>query len=78
MTRRVMSAQDSLWLRLDRPQNVLAVVSVMWTQELVPPGARFLITWSGVAEGAAKGAADAGVHEVFEPAARSRSSSGTG
>jgi diacylglycerol O-acyltransferase len=32
-----MTGEDGLWLRLDRPSNVLGVVSVMWTAEPVDP-----------------------------------------
>ncbi|GAA4547354.1 wax ester/triacylglycerol synthase family O-acyltransferase [Pseudonocardia xishanensis] len=32
-----MPADDAVWLRLDRPENVLSVVSVMWTATPVDP-----------------------------------------
>jgi WS/DGAT/MGAT family acyltransferase len=39
MTRIPMSTDDAVWLRLDRPENVLAVVSVLWTATPVDPTA---------------------------------------
>jgi diacylglycerol O-acyltransferase / wax synthase len=33
-----MSPQDSLWLFLDRPTNVLAITSVLWTSDPIDPG----------------------------------------
>ncbi len=33
-----MPAQDSLWLRLDRPENLMIVTSVLWTRTPVDPG----------------------------------------
>lgn len=33
-----MSADDSVWLRLDRPENILSVASVTWTATPVDPG----------------------------------------
>lgn len=37
MTAIPMTAEDSVWLRLDRPENVLSVVSVLWTASPVDP-----------------------------------------
>jgi WS/DGAT/MGAT family acyltransferase len=34
-----MAAEDGLWLRLDRPTNVLGIVSVLWTATPVEPAA---------------------------------------
>ncbi|WP_410645037.1 WS/DGAT domain-containing protein [Amycolatopsis sp. lyj-346] len=34
---RRMPAQDSLWLHLDRPENLMLVTSVLWTKTLVDP-----------------------------------------
>ena len=37
MTRRHMPAQDSFWLELDRPNNLLVNTSLVWTSEPVDP-----------------------------------------
>lgn len=37
MARRRMSAQDSLWLELDRSTNQMVITSVMWTETPVDP-----------------------------------------
>jgi diacylglycerol O-acyltransferase len=39
MTATPMAAEDGLWLRLDRPTNVLGIVSVIWTATPVDPAA---------------------------------------
>lgn len=37
MARRRMSAQDSFWLELDRPTNLLVITSLVWTEQPVDP-----------------------------------------
>ena len=37
MARRRMSPQDSFWLELDRPHNLLIITSLVWTTEPVDP-----------------------------------------
>ena len=37
MTARAMSPQDSLWLELDRPTNLMVITSLMWTATPVDP-----------------------------------------
>ncbi len=34
---RKMPAQDSLWLSLDRPENLMVVTSVLWTESPIDP-----------------------------------------
>ena len=37
MTRRPIAAEDSFWLELDRPENLMVVTSLMWTGQEVDP-----------------------------------------
>lgn len=37
MPRRLMTPQDSIWLELDRPTNLLAITSLLWTATPVDP-----------------------------------------
>jgi diacylglycerol O-acyltransferase / wax synthase len=37
MTRRLMAPQDSIWLELDRPTNLMAITSLLWTATPIDP-----------------------------------------
>ena len=37
MSRRLMTPQDSIWLELDRPTNLMAITSLLWTATPVDP-----------------------------------------
>src|SRR5512132_1399256 len=35
--RRLMAPQDSIWLELDRPTNLMAITSLLWTSTPIDP-----------------------------------------
>jgi diacylglycerol O-acyltransferase / wax synthase len=37
MARRPMPSADAAWLRMDRPENLMAITSVLWFDEPIPP-----------------------------------------
>ena len=37
MSRRLMTPQDSIWLEIDQPTNLMAITSLLWTATPVDP-----------------------------------------